>query len=134
MVRPCFLILDREHASSISTRKLVVETAKFNVITAYSLHELLETIELFPSIHAIVLDASVKDLPCDDVISTVRAKVPRHSPIIVVQGPNAAPCTGADHYLDSFDPEGLLHLLRKYYPLETAAINERNTQLKREGD
>lgn len=36
MIRPCFLVIDREFPGSISTRKLVLETAKFNVLTAYS--------------------------------------------------------------------------------------------------
>ncbi len=36
MVRPCFLVIDREFPGSISTRKLVIETAKFNVVTAYT--------------------------------------------------------------------------------------------------
>ena len=42
MTRPCFLVVDREHSQSISTRKLVIETAKFNVLTAYSAEEALE--------------------------------------------------------------------------------------------
>ena len=36
MIRPCYLVVDREFASSISTRKLFIEAAKLNVITAYS--------------------------------------------------------------------------------------------------
>ena len=48
MVRPCFLVIDREYASSISTRKLVIETAKLNVITAYSGAEAIETLKRFP--------------------------------------------------------------------------------------
>jgi hypothetical protein len=36
MYRPCFLVVDHEYPASVSSRKLVLETAKFNVITAYS--------------------------------------------------------------------------------------------------
>ena len=36
MPRPCFLVLDREYATKISTHKLVIEATKLNVITAYS--------------------------------------------------------------------------------------------------
>ena len=40
MLRPCYLVIDRETSNGISTRRLVIETeAKFNVITAYSSHE-----------------------------------------------------------------------------------------------
>ena len=70
MVRPCFLVIDREHPGSISTRKLVIETAKFNVITAYSAAEALETLALFPNITAIVLDASIGDMSCSESIGS----------------------------------------------------------------
>lgn len=39
MPSPYFLVIDREVGGSISTRKLVIETAKLNVITAYSAAE-----------------------------------------------------------------------------------------------
>jgi hypothetical protein len=52
--RPCFLVIDREFPGSLSTRKLVLETAKFNVITVYSGREGLETLRRFPAIDGIV--------------------------------------------------------------------------------
>ena len=64
MPRPCFLVVDREHAGSISTRKLVIETAKLNVITAFSGREALETLARFPKVDAVVLDANMPDMPC----------------------------------------------------------------------
>ena len=39
--------MDAEFPGSISSRKLVIETAKFNVITAYSGTEAIETLERF---------------------------------------------------------------------------------------
>ena len=60
MIRPCFLVVDQEHSGSISTRKLVIETAKFNVITAYTGAEAIQTLNKFPAIDAVVLDASIK--------------------------------------------------------------------------
>lgn len=63
MTRPCFLVVDREHSGSISTRKLVIETAKFNVITAYSSDEAIDTLRRFPAVSGIVLDAGMKDMP-----------------------------------------------------------------------
>ena len=48
MNRPCFLVIDREFPGSVSTRKLVIETAKFNVLTAYSGKEALEIFTTFP--------------------------------------------------------------------------------------
>jgi hypothetical protein len=42
-----FHVIDHEFPDSISTRKLVLETAKYNVITAYSGREAVETFRLF---------------------------------------------------------------------------------------
>ena len=61
-------MIDREFAGSISTRKLLIETAKFNVITAYSASEAIETIGRFPAVNGVVLDASLGDMECDDLI------------------------------------------------------------------
>lgn len=132
MIRPCFLVLDREHSSSISTRKLVIETAKFNVITVYSAQELLETFALFSAVNGVILDSTVKDLSCADVIAKLKAASPE-LPVVIVHGPGGAECAGADHFLDTFDPAELLDLLKKLKPRESAAIEARNVELKREG-
>jgi hypothetical protein len=58
MVRPAILIAETEPGQALSTRKLVVETGKFNVLTAYSTQEALETFQLFPNISAAVLAIS----------------------------------------------------------------------------
>jgi DNA-binding response OmpR family regulator len=75
MIRPCFLVIDQEHSGSISTRKLVIETAKFNVITAYSGEEALQTLTKFSAVDAIVLDAGIKDVPCNALVKQIREKI-----------------------------------------------------------
>src|SRR3954452_17256792 len=42
MRRPTFIIAEPEPGSALSTRKLVVETAKYNVLTAHSMQEAVE--------------------------------------------------------------------------------------------
>ena len=129
MVRPCFLVIDREHSGSISTRKLVIESAKFNVITAYSGAEALETFERFPLIDGVVLNATIHDVPCEKIVATIRARAPR-VPIIVIQGPGAENCPAASHYVDSFDPAALLELLHKIFPRAADAIKQQDDVLK----
>ena len=65
VVRPCFLVIDREFPGSISTRKLVIETAKFNVLTAYSAQEAIETLKTFSAVQGVVLDSEVAGMPCE---------------------------------------------------------------------
>ena len=128
MVRPCFLVIDREYSGSISTRKLVIETAKFNVVTAYSAHEAVDTLQAFPSLNGIVLDAGIHDMTCCDLIAKLKLIDPK-LPIVVISAPGTHECPLADHMLESFEPAQLLSLLQSLVPAETAAIEKRNEQL-----
>jgi CheY-like chemotaxis protein len=131
MVRPCFLVIDREYASSISTRKLVIETAKLNVITAYSSAEAIETLKRFPAVDGIVMDASLPDMPCADLARALKQIQPRLV-IIAISGPKRDHCEGADHHLDTFEPARLLELLKQLEPDKAAEIEARNEKLNAE--
>jgi CheY-like chemotaxis protein len=128
MPRPCFLVVDREFSANISTRKLIIETAKFNVITAYSGGEALETIERFPAIDGVVLDIGLRDIPACDVVRQIKQLFPK-LPIVVICLPGSGECPEADHHLEYFDPASLLELLQKLRPQETQAIQARNKAL-----
>ena len=128
MIRPCFLVVDQEHSGSISTRKLVIETAKFNVITAYSGAEAIQTLNKFSAIDAVVLDASIRDLPCSDVVKQLKQIQPLMT-IIVVGSLGHDFCTGADQYLETFDPAKLLKVLQKLDPEKTAMVLQQDKRL-----
>jgi CheY-like chemotaxis protein len=129
--RPCFLVVDREYSGSISTRKLVIETAKFNVLTAYSAGEALDTLGRFPAIDGIVMDAEMPEMPCPDLVKTIKHINPA-VPVVIVHRPLSEPCTGADHQLDTFDPKQLLSLLQSLCPDHTEAVEKRDEMLKAE--
>ena len=131
MIRPCFLVVDREFSGNISTRKLIIETAKFNVITAYSGLEALQTVDRFPAIDGVVLDAGLRDMPGNDVVNDLKQRYPA-LPIVVICAPGANDCPRADFQLEFFDPAKLLELLQKLRPQEAAAIQARNQELSKE--
>ena len=131
MNRPCFLVIDREFPGSISTRKLVIETAKFNVLTAYSGKEALEVFTRFPTVSGIVLDGGLDDVSSSDVAREVKRLQPK-MPIIVIATPGFTGCPEADYQLESFDPAKLLEILRSLKPEASAAIEKRNEDLSRE--
>jgi DNA-binding response OmpR family regulator len=131
MVRPCFLVIDREHPSSISTRKLVIETAKFNVITAYSGREGIETLKAFPNVAGIIMDAGIVDIACCDLVAAFKKEHPQ-LPIVIITGPTQHNCEGADHFLPSFDPAKLLELLKSLVPGAAEAIERQNEKLSAE--
>ena len=131
MVRPCFLVIDREFAGSISTRKLVIETAKFNVITTYTSQEAIDTLAAYPAVNGAVVDANMPQMSCSELVKELK-RIKPSLPVIVVSAPGAPPCAGADHQLESFDPRLLLGILQKLEPQQTAAIESRNEQLSRD--
>jgi DNA-binding NtrC family response regulator len=131
MVRPCFLVIDREFPGSISTRKLVIETAKFNVLTAYSGREALEVFKRFPSVSGVVLDGGLEDISCGDVAREIKSLQPK-MPVIVISAPGFTECPEADFHLESFDPAKLLEILRGLKPDAAAEIEKRNEELSRE--
>jgi DNA-binding response OmpR family regulator len=131
MNRPCFLVIDREFPGSISTRKLVIETAKFNVLTAYSGKEALEIFQRFPAVSGVVLDAHLDDVSCAELTGQLKALQP-NVPIIVISPPGFEGCLDSDYQIPSFDPASLLETLRNLKPEASAAIERRNEELNRE--
>lgn len=129
MVRPCFLVVDREHASSVSSRKLVIETAKMNVVTAYSAHEAIETLRKFPAMDGVVVDVYQVEMSCSELAAALKAIQPG-IPIIAISGPSRDMCEGADYHVDSFEPGPLLLLLREIVPAKIAAIEKKNLELE----
>ena len=131
MIRPCYLVIDREFPGSISTRKLVIETAKMNVLTAYSGVEAREMFERFPRITGVVLDGGLNDVSCAEVIDHIKGKDPK-MPCIVICAPGQDDFPKADFVLPSFEPGKLLEVLRSLTPDAANIIERRNEQLSKE--
>jgi DNA-binding response OmpR family regulator len=115
VIRPCFLVIDHEFPDSISTRKLVLETAKYNVLTAYSGTEAVETFKLYPNVTGIVMNEAVTGTDCASLVKELRA-IRSDVLLIVTSSRGVTDCVMADHQLDNFDPAALLKLLRKLAP------------------
>lgn len=131
MTRPCFLVVDREFPGTISTRKLVIETAKFNVVTAYSGKEALETIRRFPAIDGVVMDGELEDVPAEHVTQELK-KIQPKVPVIVICAPGDADCPSADLVLESFQPQKLLETLRQLKPRESDEIEKHDEDISKE--
>ena len=131
MLRPCFLVVDREFPGSLSTRKLVIETAKLNVLTAYSATEALETLRRFPAVNGAIIDLGVTDMTSEELVLGIKKLQPK-LPVIVISSPGFDDCPSADFHLDSFQPAKLLEILKGLQPEATAEIERRNEQLSRD--
>ena len=123
MHRPCFLVIDKQYPGSISTRKLVIETALLNVLTAYSAQEALEILERFPAVDGVVLDSEVKGMTCSELISRLRG-MRKNLPVVTVSPSGYDRCGNEDYHCSSYDPQDLLEQLSHICPKETRKVME----------
>jgi DNA-binding LytR/AlgR family response regulator len=107
--RPTLLIAEPEPAQALSVRKLVLETAKFNVLTAHSTREAIDLFHLFPNISAAVLVED--DGMCSEVANHIRTATSK-IPIVFLTGRIAGRCEHADYNIPTGEPERLLSLVR----------------------
>ncbi len=110
MPRPTLLIAEPEPEQALSVRKLVLETGKFNVLTAHSTREAIDLFHLFPNVSAAVaVEGSGVD--CEEIskaIKTANQKVP----LIYLSPRIGGKCATADYNLSSHEPEELLNRMR----------------------
>lgn len=115
MLRPALIIAEPEPADGLSTRKLVLETAKFNVLTAHSTQEAIETYKLFPNSAAAVVVASA-EIDSAKVVDAIRkGDPPGKLPVIALSPRIGFTCEGADYILPSREPHALLELVRNLF-------------------
>jgi DNA-binding response OmpR family regulator len=114
MTRPTFLIAEPEPAHAISARKLVMETAKFNVITAHSGKETLELFRKFPNVEGIVVHSELRDVSASQVFDKVKENNKKKLTILLMSGVQRSR-THADYTLPSDEPQDLLNLLRELF-------------------
>ncbi len=110
MPRPTILVAEPEPSQALSVRKLVLETAKFNVLTAHSTREALDLFHLFPNVNLAVLVPS-NNVDCNIVASAVK-KATTKVPVVFLHSAIGAVCKEADHSLQAGEPEELLELIR----------------------
>ena len=107
-----FLIIETERIDGLSTRKLLLESAKHNVVTAYSGKEGVEMYKRFPNVDAVCIEAELPDLKSSAVAEGIRKLNPKIR-IVGLSPRLAARCEWADKTIDSHDPNALLEVLEE---------------------
>lgn len=113
MPRPTFLMAEPEPEQALSTRKLVLETAKFNVITAHSAREALDICEQFPAVDALIVHAGLPG-DCARIVANFKRRN-ENKPAILLAPSASSSCDGVNHTISSHSPEELLGLLRELF-------------------
>ena len=113
MPRPAFLVAEPEPEQALSARKLLLETFKFNVITAHTERETVDLLHMFPNVNALILHCGIQDFNAENVIHVVKAILP-DLPIIALT-PTEREFGWADHVVHSHDPQELLELVHRLF-------------------
>lgn len=116
MRRATFLVVELEQPEGLSTRKLVLETAKHNVLTAYSGREGLEILKDHP-VTAVVVYHGVNDVPPAKLIPQMKRMRPE-VPVVALSPSISRTYKGADHVVPSHEPPELLALLERIITAE----------------
>ncbi len=112
--RPNLLMAEPEPPESISARKLVLETAKYNVLTAYSGREAITLLNAFPNLSAFIVHSGLQDAPHGELIRKAKERNAR-MPVILLATHHGVGEDGADYRITSHSPEELLQLLRNLF-------------------
>lgn len=113
-MRIVVLMIEVEQPEGLSARKLVLETAKHNVITAYSGAHGLDLLRRFPNVDATVVHRELRDIPVKDVIAQVKQFNPKMPVILLSPFKEAAP-EGADYVISSHEPQLILMLFESVF-------------------
>ena len=113
MVRPTFIVAEPEPEQALSSRKLLLETFKFNVLTAHSVEETLDMVKLFPSSDALIVHCRLPEFDADKAIKAVKNTAPK-MPIIAIC-PTDTELKWADHVVQSHHPQELVDLAQRLF-------------------
>lgn len=109
--RPTLVVAEPEPSQALSVRKLVLETGKFNVLTAHSTREAIDVFQSFPNASALVA-VEGKNIDCELIAKTVKEALPEML-TIVLSARAGFRAEHAYHHLSSHEPEQLLRLARE---------------------
>lgn len=113
-MRLVILMIEVEQPEGISARKLLLETARHNVITAYGGNIGLILYRRFPKIDVAVIHTELADSSFDQTVNSLKAMNPGLPIIGITPAPNRNP-SGADYMISSHDPQALLTLLAERF-------------------
>ena len=113
MARPAFIVAEPEPEQALSTRKLMLETFKYNVLTAHSVAETLEIVRMFPQADALIVHCRMPSFDAEKAIKAVKEYAPE-MPIIALC-PTERELKWADHIVHSHHPQELVDLVQKLF-------------------
>ena len=103
------LMIEPEQPEALSARKLVVETEKHNVLTAYNVAVGLDLLRRFPNVDAVIVHIHcIRERP--GLLKEIKSLVPLTPLVVASPSGNETP-PEADYTVDSHRPDAMVALL-----------------------
>ncbi len=118
-MRVIVLMIEIEQPEGLSARKLVLETSKHNVITAYGGSMGIKLFKRFSNVDAVVVHLDVQDMPFGEVVRQIREIRP-NIPIIALSPIGNVALEGVDYVIPSHEPQAILKVLADHFNASTS--------------
>jgi hypothetical protein len=123
IIRLVVLMVEVEQPEGISSRKLILETARHNVLTAYSGDGAANLLQRFPNVDLAIIHTELEGKEFESTVRRLKELRPNLY-ILALSPVEAGKLEGVDAILPSYDPQELLEFLAKYFE---AATSDENT-------
>jgi CheY-like chemotaxis protein len=123
IVRLVVLMVEVEQPEGISSRKLILETARHNVLTAYSGDGAVNLLQRFPNVDLAIIHTELEGREFESTVRRLKETRPDLY-IIAISPVDSGTLEGVDTILPSYDPQELLEFLAKRF--EAATSDENN--------
>jgi DNA-binding NtrC family response regulator len=118
-LRLVVLMIEVEQPEGVSTRKLVLETARHNVITAYNAAAGIKLLRRFPNVDVVVVHTEMENVVFEKTVRDLK-QVRSDIPVIGITPRGQRDIDGADYMISSHDPQALLQLLAQEFEASTS--------------
>jgi DNA-binding response OmpR family regulator len=118
-MRVIVLMIEIEQPEGLSARKLVRETSKHNVITAYGGAAGVKLFIRFPDVDAVVVHLDVQDMPFSEVVRQIREIRP-NIPVIALSPIGNVVLPGVNYVIPSHEPQAILNVLAEHFSASTS--------------
>jgi DNA-binding response OmpR family regulator len=118
-MRVIVVMIEIEQPEGLSARKLVLETAKHNVITAYNGKVGIDLFRRFSDVDAVVVHIDVQDMPFQELVRQIR-EIRAEVPIIALSPVGRLQLDGVNYVIPSHEPQAILNLLAQHFDASTS--------------
>ena len=112
-------MVEVEQPEGISARKLILEAARHNVITAYTGQGAVDLLQRFPNVDLAVVHTELDDAQFEWTVRQLKA-VRANLPIVAITPVSDRQAKDVDYVVSSYEPQLLLQLLAERFEAATS--------------